>query len=68
MSVKIKSVAKQLPQYTRSTDEIIPYVDAWLGGQDERFRRKVLKIFEGAGVERRYSIMDAEGYVPAYFI
>lgn len=60
MSVKIKSVAKQLPQYTRSTDEIIPYVDAWLGGQDERFRRKVLKIFEGAGVERRYSIMDAE--------
>jgi predicted naringenin-chalcone synthase len=26
--------------------------------QDERFQRKVLKLFEGAGVDRRYSIMD----------
>ena len=25
----------------------------------KRFKRKVLKIFEGAGVDRRYSIMDA---------
>jgi predicted naringenin-chalcone synthase len=60
MSVKIKSVAKQLPQYTRDIDEILPYVEAWLEGQDNRFKRKVLKIFEGAGVDRRYSIMDAE--------
>ncbi|RDK85201.1 putative naringenin-chalcone synthase [Marinirhabdus gelatinilytica] len=28
-------------------------------GQENRFKRKVLKIFEGAGVDRRYSIMDA---------
>jgi predicted naringenin-chalcone synthase len=60
MSVRIKSVAKQLPQYTRDIDEILPYVAAWLEGQDDRFKRKVLKIFEGAGVDRRYSIMDAE--------
>ncbi|MCW5519382.1 type III polyketide synthase [Aureitalea sp. L0-47] len=60
MSVRITSVAKQLPQYTRDIDEIIPYVEAWLEGQEERFKRKVIKIFEGAGVDRRYSIMDAE--------
>ncbi|PKA84194.1 putative naringenin-chalcone synthase [Ulvibacter sp. MAR_2010_11] len=59
MSVKITAVAKQLPPYTRETSEILPYVSAWLEGQEPRFKRKVLKIFEGAGVDRRYSIMDA---------
>jgi len=57
MSVKIKTVAKQLPQYSRSTEEIIPFLDGWLVGQDERFIRKVKKIFEGAAVDKRYSIM-----------
>jgi len=32
----------------------------WLSGQDERFQRKVIKIFENAGVDKRYGIMDAE--------
>jgi len=60
MAVKILSVAKQLPQYTRETKDILPYVKLWLSGQEERFKRKVLKIFENAAVDRRYSIMDAE--------
>lgn len=60
MSVKIISVAKQLPQYTRETKDIIPYVKLWMSNQEERFQRKVVKLFEGAGVDRRYSIMDAE--------
>jgi len=59
MSVKIVSVAKQLPQYTRSTKEILPYIKTWMTGQEERFQRKVLKLFENAGVDKRYSIMDA---------
>lgn len=59
MSVTITSVAKQLPPYTRETSEILPFVEQWLHGQENRFKRKVLKIFEGAGVSRRYSIMDA---------
>ena len=59
MAVKITSVAKQLPQYTRETKEIIPFVEAWMEGQEERFKRKVIKLFEGAGVDRRYAIMDA---------
>jgi predicted naringenin-chalcone synthase len=58
MSVKIKTVSKQLPQFSRTTAEILPYLDAWLFGQDERFIRKVRKIFEGAMVDKRYSIMD----------
>jgi predicted naringenin-chalcone synthase len=58
MSVKIKTVTKQLPKYYRTTEEIIPFLDAWLVGQDERFVRKVKKIFEGAAVDKRYSIMD----------
>ena len=60
MKVKITSVAKQLPKYTRETKDIIPYLNLWMSGQEERFQRKVIKLFEGAGVDRRYSIMDAE--------
>ena len=58
MSVRIKTVAKELPQYSRETKDVIPFVETWLGGQEERFRRKVIKIFEGAAVDKRYSIMD----------
>lgn len=60
MSVKITAVAKQLPKYTRETKDIMPYLNVWLSGQEERFQRKVIKLFENAGVNRRYSIMDAE--------
>lgn len=58
--VKITTVAKQLPEYSRSTDEIIPFIQYWLEGQDERFQRKVIKIFRNAGVDRRYSIIPPE--------
>jgi alkylresorcinol/alkylpyrone synthase len=60
MSIKILSVAKQLPKYNRETKEIIPFVKQWMKGQETRFQRKVLKLFEGAGVDRRYSIMEAD--------
>ncbi|AWH86030.1 type III polyketide synthase [Flavobacterium album] len=60
MSVKIITVAKQLPNYSRTTEEILPLVGMWLDGQDERFIRKVKKIFEGAAVDKRYSIMEPE--------
>ncbi len=60
MAVKIIGVEKELPKYSRETSEILPLVDGWLQGQDERFRRKIFKIFEGAGVDKRYSIMAPE--------
>lgn len=58
MSVKIVTVAKQLPKYSRKTSEVLPFLDQWLVDQDSRFIRKVKKIFEGAAVDERYSIMD----------
>lgn len=60
MSVKIKTVAKSLPGHSRTTAEILPFLDAWLSGQEDRFIRKVKKIFENAMVDRRYSIMSPE--------
>ncbi|MFD0939269.1 type III polyketide synthase [Pedobacter boryungensis] len=60
MSVKIKTVSKALPKYSRATSEIIPFLDIWLNGKEERFVKKVKKIFENAAVDRRYSIMSPE--------
>ncbi|SDZ66342.1 Predicted naringenin-chalcone synthase [Flavobacterium aquidurense] len=60
MSVKIVTVAKQLPKYSRATADILPMLDGWLHEQDDRFIKKVKKIFEGAAVDKRYSIMDPE--------
>ncbi len=57
---KIVHVEKQLPPYSRTTAEIIPLVELWLQGQEERFRRKVVKLFEGAAVDKRYAIMAPE--------
>ena len=51
MKVKITTVAKQLPAHSRKTAEVIPFVKQWMSGQDNRFQRKVIKIFEGAGVD-----------------
>ncbi len=60
MAVKITSVAKQLPKYFRETKDIIPFVELWMQDQEPRFKRKVIKLFEGAAVDKRYSIMDPE--------
>lgn len=57
---RIVAVAKELPQYCRTTKDILPFVDLWLADEDERFRRKVVKIFEGAAVDKRYGIMNIE--------
>ncbi len=57
---RIVTVAKELPKYCRTTDDIIPFVELWLADKDERFRRKVVKIFEGAAVDKRYGIMNIE--------
>ncbi|MCZ4225201.1 type III polyketide synthase [Pedobacter rhodius] len=60
MSVRIKAVGKALPEFWRATEAILPFLDSWLKDQDERFIRKVKKIFEGAAVDKRYSIMSPE--------
>ncbi|PHQ62106.1 MAG: type III polyketide synthase [Maribacter sp.] len=57
---RIVRVVKELPKYCRSTKDILPFIELWLADEDERFRRKVIKIFEGAAVDKRYGIMDIE--------
>jgi len=44
MSVKILSVAKQLPKYTRDTKDIIPFVKLWMQGQ-KKISAKSIKAF-----------------------
>jgi len=58
--VKIKAVNKTLPEHKRTTSEILPFLDGWLHGQDDRFIRKVKKIFENSAVDERYSFMSPE--------
>lgn len=60
MSVKIVNVATQLPDFYRETKDILPFLDVWLANHDDRFKRKVKKIFEAANVDKRYSIMSPE--------
>ncbi|ARS41174.1 type III polyketide synthase [Sphingobacteriaceae bacterium GW460-11-11-14-LB5] len=60
MSVTVKAVSKALPEFSRSTTEILPFLDIWLKDQDDRLIRKVKKIFESAAVDKRYSIMSPE--------
>ena len=60
MSVKIVRAEKELPAYSRETKDILPFVEDWLSDQEDRYRRKILKIFESAGVDKRYSIMSPE--------
>ncbi len=60
MSVTVKAVSKALPEFSRSTAEILPFLDIWLKDQDDRLIRKVKKIFESAAVDKRYSIMSPE--------
>lgn len=59
-NTRIVAVTKELPEHCRETKDILPFVDFWLQGQEERFRRKVVKIFEGAAVDKRYGIMPIE--------
>ena len=58
--VKIKTAAIQVPPYSRTTKEIIPYIKAWLSGKEDRFQRKVVKIIGNAAIDKRYSIIDAD--------
>ena len=60
MSVRIVNAEKELPEYSRETKDVVPLVEEWLEDQDDRFKRKIVKIFEGAGVDKRYSIMSPE--------
>lgn len=64
----IVHVETHSPEYSRSTSEILPYMEEWMEALEDRSIRKMKKIFEGAGVDRRYGIMDiAEVFRPTSF-
>jgi len=58
MSVKLITAVKELPQYSGTYEEVAPFVDMWMAGHEDRFAKKVQKIFEGAAVDKRYSVME----------
>ena len=57
---RIIGTATALPPYSKSTEEILSYLDVFLADQPQRFRDKVKRIFKYAQVDRRYAIMPAE--------
>ncbi len=57
---KILAAAKALPPHSRSTEEILPFIDSWLNGSSTRTKEKVHRLFKYAQVDRRYSIMSPE--------
>ncbi len=57
---KILSVAKALPPFSRTTEESLSHIKAWIKDQPERTQKKILRIFKYAEVDRRYSIMDID--------
>ncbi len=68
MNPKILSCAIALPEFSRTTAEILPFVDTWLQEEPQRFRDKVKRIFKYAKVDKRYSIMDIEqAFMPSTF-
>lgn len=55
---RIAQIETHSPSFSRTTEEILPYMERWLGEVDDRLLRKMKKVFEGAGVDRRFGIMD----------
>lgn len=60
LEAKILASAKALPPFSRTTAEILPYMEEWLSGKDKRFVDKAMRIFKYAEVDTRYSIMDVD--------
>jgi hypothetical protein len=60
MSVKYKYSYKTTAEIFRTTAEIIPFLDAWLVGQDETIYPKVKENIWGAAVDKRYSMDPLE--------
>lgn len=60
MSTKVLSTAIAVPDHHYKIDEIIPWVEKWLSGADEMLKRKVVKIYKGAGINERSSVIPIE--------
>ncbi|TNE98838.1 MAG: type III polyketide synthase [Deltaproteobacteria bacterium] len=52
----IKTVVTQQPPYEYTTDQIVNAVEVWLKDAPEVIRRKGVKIFRGANIDKRGSV------------
>ncbi|MEZ4850772.1 MAG: hypothetical protein R3B93_19585 [Bacteroidia bacterium] len=60
MISKILSTATALPRYSFSQEDSLAYVEKWVQNLPDRERRKILKIFQFAQVDKRYTVRDMD--------
>lgn len=60
VSSKIISVATINPEYSYKTDQIIDHIKNWAKEQPEMYRKKIVRIFEGAQIQRKFCILPIE--------
>ncbi len=63
MNPKILATATVQPQLEENLPQALAYAEQWLEGQDDRLKRKALRIFRYAQVERRYSVTPPENMI-----
>ncbi|MCO4792076.1 MAG: hypothetical protein KC493_00070 [Bacteriovoracaceae bacterium] len=56
----IKSVTAQKPPYEYTTDQIVRSAEQWLSDAPELIRRKGIKIFKSANIDKRGSVAPLE--------
>ena len=66
MTSKIISVATVTPKYRYSSDEINTYVKKWISDQSIDIQNKILMIFNGAGIDYKYSVLPIEQVFSAF--
>lgn len=62
---KVLATTTVEPAFEKSTEEAIAYAERWLSHQPERFRRKALRVFQYAQIDRRFSVRDPESLLYA---
>ncbi|EKE02676.1 MAG: hypothetical protein ACD_20C00346G0003 [uncultured bacterium] len=60
MISKIISTSTATPEYRYNSGEIIEHIKKWVKNQPESYQKKVVKIFEGAQIDQKYSILPIE--------
>ncbi len=60
MDSKILATGIAVPEHFADTETVLKHIKHWLKDQDDETQQKILKMFNSAGISRRYSIMDIE--------
>jgi predicted naringenin-chalcone synthase len=60
---KIISTAIAVPELRKTNEESRQHAEVWLAGQDDRLRRKALRIFQYAEVDQRFTVTAPEDMI-----